>query len=73
MKDKDKDIILYLIIGLVLILVIVASFYAINYLSYKKAVSSEQDDICKTPLGYTDESWKEHMGHHPDRYARCLS
>ncbi len=39
---------------------------------YKKAVSSELQDKCATPPGYTDEQGIEHMGHHPDMYAECL-
>ncbi len=29
-------------------------------------------DKCATPAGYTDAAWRQHMGHHPDRYAECL-
>ncbi len=29
-------------------------------------------DKCATPPGYTDESWQQHMSHHPDRYKECL-
>lgn len=38
---------------------------------YQNAVSSELDDICATPSGYTTQAWTEHMNHHPDRYAGC--
>lgn len=31
------------------------------------------NDICKTPQGYTDGQWQQHMSHHPDRYAQCLN
>lgn len=41
---------------------------------YKDALKSQNpDDICAAPSGYTDAQWKEHMGHHPDQYAQCLS
>ena len=33
----------------------------------------ELPDKCKTPPGYTDEDWKQHMNHHPDQYAECLA
>ncbi len=39
---------------------------------YNNAISSELPDKCKTPAGYTDAEWREHMGHHPDRYTECL-
>ncbi len=40
--------------------------------NFRKAMSSELPDKCETPAGYTDEQWREHMGHHPDLYAECL-
>lgn len=41
--------------------------------NYQKAISLEnKQDICATPEGYTDQDWREHMGHHPDRYKACL-
>ena len=40
---------------------------------YAQAVADELSDKCATPPGYTDAEWQEHMGHHPDRYAECLS
>lgn len=39
---------------------------------YRKAMAAELPDKCKTPPGYTDESWRQHWGHHPDQYAECL-
>ena len=41
--------------------------------SAARAFTSELPDKCKTPAGYTDEQWRQHMGHHPDRYAECLT
>ncbi len=46
------------------------SYY--NGAGYKQALSAELSDKCATPSGYTDAQWREHMGHHPDRYAECL-
>jgi len=74
--DTEK-VILYAILGVLVIALIfgIANFYNSRYgSSYQKAISSENpNDICATPPGYTDEQWREHMGHHPDRYAQCLS
>ncbi len=39
---------------------------------YRKAVEAETKDPCATPDGYTDDAWREHMSHHPDRYKECL-
>ncbi len=73
----DRKILLQIIFGAVIIvLIVVSSFLGYqwyqNYSSYKKGVASELNDKCATPPGYTDESWKEHMSHHPDRYKECL-
>lgn len=31
------------------------------------------EDICKPGPGYTEESWREHMSHHPNIYKDCLT
>ena len=31
-----------------------------------------KSNLCEVPPGYTNESWYEHMSHHPDRYKECL-
>ncbi len=73
----DGKKLLQIIIGAtIIVLIVVSSFLGYqwyqNYGSYRKAVSSELDNKCATPPGYTDESWREHMSHHPDRYGECL-
>ncbi|HLC93166.1 MAG TPA: hypothetical protein VJH23_05675 [archaeon] len=30
------------------------------------------EDICAVPAGTDPGQWKEHLGHHPDKYAQCL-
>lgn len=40
---------------------------------YEQAVADELLDKCKTPPGYTEEDWQEHMSHHPDRYKECFT
>jgi hypothetical protein len=40
--------------------------------SFERAKEAQIEDPCATPEGYTDESWKQHMGHHPDQYKDCL-
>lgn len=40
---------------------------------FLRAVADELPDKCKTPEGYTDSEWQEHMSHHPSRYAECLA
>jgi len=75
-KKKQNDIVLYAVIGVVVFIGTLAVYfwYQNSYFgsNYQKALSSEQTDICATPPGYSDESWREHMSHHPDRYKACL-
>ena len=70
--EHDKVV----IIAAITIAAIAVAFAAYQFLyfggSYNRAVSSELPDKCATPPGYTDASWREHMGHHPDQYAECL-
>jgi hypothetical protein len=40
--------------------------------SFERAKEAQTEDPCATPKGYTDESWRQHMGHHPDQYKDCL-
>jgi hypothetical protein len=41
--------------------------------SFKSAQEAESpDDPCAAPEGYTEDAWKEHMGHHPGMYKDCL-
>ena len=73
---KYESLIFYVLLGIVVIALVfsIYSFYNSRYgTNYQKAISSENtSDICATPAGYTDEAWREHMGHHPDRYKDCF-
>lgn len=41
--------------------------------AYEKAkVSEDKNNPCAVPEGYTEETWREHMGHHPEQYEECL-
>ena len=76
-KRKKQNLGLYAMIAvmIVLVLIFVYIWYQLFFGSaYNTALQSENaNDICATPPGYTDEQWREHMGHHPDRYAQCLT
>ena len=67
----DK-LMIYLIIIVVIGLIVIIAWQITSLNNYKKAINSEGTNKCKTPAGYTDAQWREHMGHHPDRYAECL-
>ena len=42
----------------------------LNYVQAKQA--EDPANSCAPPAGYTEESWREHMGHHPEQYKQCL-
>ena len=75
----DKEVILY---GVLLLVIVIAIGFGVSgaYSSaghtdarFQTAISAQNsDDKCATPSGYTDEQWREHMGHHPDLYRECL-
>ena len=68
-----NNILLYIILIIVIIGIAYSIYTTIRTLNYNKFVQSENhEDICKTPAGYTDQQWIEHMSHHPDRYFECL-
>ncbi|MBI2498796.1 hypothetical protein HYV88_00980 [Candidatus Woesearchaeota archaeon] len=73
MNNENLFYIFLLIIAVVLL--IYGVWYTTTYrgTSYQNALNVEnKEDICATPEGYTDQEWREHMGHHPDRYKDCL-
>ncbi|PIN89946.1 hypothetical protein COU60_02535 [Candidatus Pacearchaeota archaeon CG10_big_fil_rev_8_21_14_0_10_34_76] len=71
MPLMNKKIILYIVLGIVSIgLLLLTLFPGIIY-----AISdagSSGNEKCNVQPGYTEESWREHMSHHPNIYAECL-
>lgn len=69
---KDKKIILYIVIGVILLLLIFGSFGVMRFggnrgntgSSGGNVVNSNMPEECKKPEGQDLESWKEHLGHH---------
>lgn len=64
-------------IGLLLVAMSFLTWYGAPALAktsenYQKFASAELADKCKTPPGYSDADWRQHMGHHPDQYKECL-
>ena len=68
----NKKIFLYIAVFLILIVILVFTFFPEIIKAWKDSGKSG-GDICKPGSGYTEESWREHMGHHPDIYKDCLS
>ena len=71
----DKRIILYVIIGMLILGLLVLTFFPGLIQAFKDSgfSGSSVADKCKPEPGYTEESWREHMGHHPNIYRECLT
>jgi hypothetical protein len=68
----DKKIILYAIIGLLIIGLLILTFFPGTIQAWKDSGKSGTDK-CEPGPGYTEESWREHMSHHPGIYRECLT
>lgn len=71
----NKKIIVYILIGiLVLSLLILTIFPGIMHAFKDSGITGKSiKDKCKPGPGYNEESWREHMNHHPNIYNECLS
>jgi len=69
----DKKIILYIVVLLIIFsLAILIFFPNIGYTVKDFGSSENREDKCSAPEGTSEESWKEHMSHHPNIYKECL-
>lgn len=72
MRDNDitKTIIFVIVILAVLTLLVISLFP--NLIQALKDSGKTSIDKCKPAPGYTEESWREHISHHPNIYKECL-
>ncbi len=68
----DKKIILYVAVSLLILGLLILTFFP-NMIYAINDVGKTGADKCQAPKGYSDQEWKEHMGHHPDIYKECLT
>ena len=68
----DKKIIAYVVVGLLVLLLILFTFFP-NMIHAFKDSGNSGEDKCDPPPGQTEEAWREHMSHHPNVYKECLS
>lgn len=71
----DKRIILYVIVGLLILGIIVLTFFPGMIDAFKDSgiTGNNVEDKCSPPSGQSEESWREHMSHHPNIYKECLN
>ena len=68
----DKKIILYVIAGLLILGLLLLTFFPGIIHAWKDSGKAGEDK-CNPAPGYTEQEWKEHMNHHPDIYKECLT
>jgi len=71
MGEKIR-IIIYIIIVMLIIGLLFLTFFPGSLTAWKD-VGKSADEKCKPASGYTEESWREHMSHHPSIYKECLT
>jgi len=67
----DKRMILYIVIGIAILGLLYITLFPGNIQAWRDSRESIEDK-CSPELGYTEESWREHMSHHPNIYKECL-
>ena len=70
----DKRIIAYVVLGILILSLIIATLFPGMIHAFKDSVvtGSSVENKCSPAPGYTEESWREHMNHHPNLYKECL-
>ena len=68
----NKKVILYILIALVILMILIFTFFPGIIQAIKDSGKPASEKCTKEP-GYTEQEWKEHMGHHPNIYRECLS
>ncbi|MDP4038971.1 MAG: hypothetical protein Q8P57_00090 [Candidatus Pacearchaeota archaeon] len=67
----DKKIVLYVVIGVLILGLLVLTFFPNMIYAFADAGKSVENK-CAVPAGQTEEEWNEHMSHHPEIYKDCL-
>ena len=70
----NKKVILYVIIGFVVLGLVLLTIFPgmIHAFKDSQVTGNFVDDKCSPAPGYSEEAWREHMGHHPNIYKECL-
>ncbi len=68
----NRKTILWIVVG-ILILGLILLIFLPRVIDVSRDSGMSGDDLCKPTAGYTEDSWREHMSHHPDIYKSCLT
>jgi len=69
----NKKIILYVVLGILIIGLLVFTFFPNIGYAIRDSGKAGSEDICQPPAGTTLAEWQTHMSHHPNIYSKCLS
>lgn len=71
---ETKEIVIYVVVGILILELFFFTFFPGTIQAWKDlGRANSREDICKPQQGYTEESWSEHMSHHPNIYKECFS
>lgn len=73
----NNKILLYGVLGIVVLMLAFFTIFPGMVHAFKDSgvtgnSISNSEDKCSPAPGYTEESWREHMSHHPNVYKECL-
>jgi hypothetical protein len=70
----NKQLIAYVLMGILILVLIVLTIFPgmIHAIKDSGITGNSVEDKCIPGPGYTEESWREHMGHHPSMYEECF-
>ena len=71
----DENNFYKIMLAAAIVLVIASVFLMMQtpQVSQSQSKITDNTDICAVPLGQDPVAWKEHLSHHPDTAAKCLS
>ncbi len=70
----NKNFILYAILGILIFAILIFTIFPQVLYNLKGSfIEDNPANKCLAPEGYTQESWEEHMSHHPSMYEECFS
>ena len=69
---KKNQIILYVVVGILLLGILLMTFFP-NMIYLVKDSTSQGGDKCIAPEGQTQEQWDEHISHHLSMYKECFT
>jgi len=70
----NKNTIMYVILAILILGLLLLTLFPgiVNAIKDSGSNGNAIEDKCSPDPGYTEESWAEHMSHHPNIYAECF-